>query len=59
LTRQGDRRIRCILKTILATATFLATFALLMDLCDTQTDPEGGSPDMKRPEERSLGPVQR
>jgi hypothetical protein len=36
LTRQGDKRIRCILKVVLATATFLATFALLMDLFDTQ-----------------------
>jgi hypothetical protein len=35
-TRQGDRTIRGVLKVVVAVATFLATFAALMEIFDTR-----------------------
>jgi hypothetical protein len=41
LTRQGDRTIRRVLKVVVAVATFLATFAVLMEIFDTRRGIEG------------------
>jgi hypothetical protein len=46
LTRQRDRTIRGVLKVVVALATFLATFAVLMEIFDTRrgTTEGGGRP---------------
>jgi hypothetical protein len=56
VTRQTDRRIRCVLKVVVGVATFLAAFALLMELFDTRGHREGdrSSVAKQRPGEGAL-----